>query len=244
MEEGEDLELLFTMTDYLPYVFKDQVASDYFENLIDFSTKNLIDKDPHFSIAALHMVYMGAAYNYLYGLYRLSPKRFDSILIGFHHMIPRDVGIRSWQDFSLIHESSIFDFFRHVGLKETDIKELKAPVKARNDLVHSNGMYVVDTEAFVSASKSMLRCIGKIENACFPGVKKLFFRFVRSEKVDLYDTEDAIDYLRTYFFAEYAVSKRAVSSLSEISFSEYPDRKNSKKFFDALKWARRDLVTE
>lgn len=227
------------LTFFLPWDYKLSADSDYFLELIGIVHHNT-EKQPHvgsvhFALMAMHMIFMGIVYNYISILYAASPKKFNNVFIGFHHDLEKGNEEFSWHKLSNINERTIFEFFRYVGIEKPDICNLKKLVDGRNDLSHTNGVYVGDFQEFSQQSQKYLRGADIINQACFHEIKKMYFRFIRSVKVKLVDQEEAVQYLREYFFREYNIGSKIVDKLSDIGLRDYPRTTNSKKFHSGLK---------
>ncbi len=227
----------YKIFEYLPLKYK--IASDfsYFDNLKNSVERNYNEGDYHFALAGLHMIYMGIVYHYLYRLHRSSPGRFDLMLIGFHNFLKKDEnGEITWHSFCPIHESSIFDFYRSVGVKKDVIGILKKPVKSRNELMHTNGIYVSSENDFSDRSLNYLQCMEKIENFCNDILQKIFKRYLRSLKISLEDEEEAKDYILNDLVPEYGINQTQLVKLLKIKQIDYATTKRNAKFIQrALK---------
>lgn len=228
------MEAVNEINEYLPIRYKTPVDLDYFERLFASVSKNHENEDYHFSLTALHMLYMGIVYHNLYKFYKYSPKKFDLILIGFHNNIkPDKIDDLSWQSLSKIKERSIFEFYRSLGC-DSEIGEFKRTVDDRNDLVHTNGKYVTEEDIFSERSKYYLRCTKKIEEKSADIVLKLFNKYLRSIKVSIFD-EEAKEYLYKDFIVEYGISMNNLKKLKSIVQSAYPcTRSNARLIKKAL----------
>jgi len=142
----------YQIFEYLPLAYKNPSDLDYFNFLTHSVEQNYEIENYHFAIVALHMIYMGIVYHYIYGIFRADKKRFDYALIGFHEFLKNhgvnDCSNLSWHNFSIINESQIFQFYRAVGISKGDITLLKKPVQTRNDMLHTNGTYLSNEEDF------------------------------------------------------------------------------------------------
>lgn len=244
ISDADNLEITrdFTeLTFYLPWKYKITNDSNYFDNLVSDGVYYNINNQPmsgsvHLALGAMHMIFMGVVYNYLIVLNNAFPSEFSLTLIGFHHVVKKEeCNELSWHDFSLISERSILDFFRGVGMNKSNIGKIKEMVDRRNDLMHTNGVYIDDIEKFEEYSKKYLECSEMINQKCFNGVKKLFFDFVKSIKVQFNDDAEAMEYIAEYFSKEYGISPRALDLLKRIKIEEYPDNLNKKLIYDGLK---------
>jgi len=226
------MDSFYQILEYLPLEYK--ISSDfiYFQKLLGSTERNLDAKDYHIALVTLHMIYMGVVYHYIYQLFRSSPKKFDSILIGFHHILKlKNNENISWHVFSKIYESSIFEFYRSLGLKQDVIGGLKSPVNNRNDILHTNGVYIDSESVFNERAQNYLNCLKKIDSACYENYCKLYKKFLRSVSVSLPDKEEANGYFIDDFIREYGVSRIACNNLLKLKKIEYPGSRNNTRLF-------------
>ncbi|MDA2922524.1 hypothetical protein MYX07_04645 [Patescibacteria group bacterium AH-259-L07] len=223
---------------YLPLKYKNPSDTAYFDFLVNSVEQNYEAENYHFGVVALHMIYMGIVYHYIYGIFRADKKRFEYILIGFHDWLKSRAGVSdfdnlSWHNFSVIDESTIFQFYRAVGIPHDQIGNLKSPVKKRNDILHTNGKHLSSEDDFEDRSQIYLQNLEKIWNFCEPEFKKLFFKFLDDIKIEIVDGNEAYGYFEQDFINEYGISKKIISQLAQIPKTEYPADKEV--FFDVVK---------
>ena len=231
------MEAAYQIFDYLSLKYKSPSDMDYFAFLVHSVEQNYQAENYHFAVVALHMIYMGIVYHYIYGILRVDPKRFEHVLIGFHNQLEqrgnlKDFSDISWHNFSIINESTIFQFYRTVGFSKDEIKQLKKPVEQRNDILHTNGIYLASENDFEERSQKYLQNLVKIHLCCFNEFKTLLFQFLNEIMIDIENVSEAILYLEEDFIKEFGINLIIIRSLSEISESEYPER--NKLFFSAF----------
>jgi len=224
--------------EYLPLKYKNPSDTEYFNFLKNSVKQNYNAQNYHFGVVALHMIYMGIVYHYIYGIFRADKKRFEYVLIGFHDRLKDRAKVSnfdnlSWHNFSVIDEAPIFQFYRAVGIPHDQIGTLKSPVKKRNDILHTNGKHLSTEEDFEERSKIYLQNLEKIHAFCKPEYKKLFFQFLNDIKIEIANEDEAQGYFEQDFINEYGISQKIISQLTEISETEYPMDK--KIFFEVLK---------
>ena len=56
--------------EYLPLKYKNPSDTEYFDFLKNSVEQNCDAENYHFGVAALHMIYMGIVYHYIYGIFR------------------------------------------------------------------------------------------------------------------------------------------------------------------------------
>ena len=205
--------------EYLPLTYKNPSDAEYFNFLVYSVEQNLVAENYHFAFLALHMIFMGIIYHYIYALYRADPTKFDNILIGFHdHMESRgkvsDFSDLSWHNFSVINEASIVQFFRSVGLEKGDIKEIKNLINRRNDGAHANGSFVASEEEFQEISLLYLNSLKNIHKSSLSKYKKLHRKFLRNIERFSLDDDEKEEYFRTDFVREYEANQKVIDNLS------------------------------
>lgn len=232
------MDVVYQIFGYLPLKYKNPSDMEYFGFLAHSVEQNYEAKNYHFALVALHMIYMGAVYHYLFRIHLASPTKFNDTLIGFHHQLKEHRQKRkkikvgndefSWHDFSSINEKTIFQFYRAVGLNEEKIGNLRKPVEERNDAVHTNGVYFENLDTFEAKTDTYLKCLGKIDDACGKFTKKLFKKFQRALTIVLLDQEEAEKYLLEDFIPNNSVSSISLEELSEIGRTEYAGKAHNK----------------
>ncbi len=226
----------YEIFEYLPLQYKDQSDLEYFQFLTHSVEQNYNAGNFHFALVALHMIYMGIVYHYIYAIFRADPKKFDLVLIGFHDFLEskkiKDFSNLSWHNFSIINEAHIFQFYRAIGLNKGDVKTLKNPVNNRNDLLHTNGSFLADENRFDELAQQYLQNLQKIHNACQPKYEKLYNKFLRSIKIKP-TKEEAEEFLAQDFIKEYGTNQQVIKDLSKKPKSSYIA--NTKIFFQVLK---------
>jgi hypothetical protein len=231
------METIYEMFEYLPLQYKEPSDLEYFEFLKSSVLQNYEAKNYHFALVAVHMIYMGIVYHYIYAISKADKKRFDYVLIGFHDSLEnkkvKDFENLSWHNFSIINESTIFQFYRAVGITKGDIKILKKPVSERNDITHSNGSFVSEESEFEKRLEKYLQNMVKIDDFCRDEYLKLYNKFLRSIKIKILDESEALGYLEQDFIKEYGVNIKTIKWLSRIKKGDYP--KNVNILFNTLK---------
>jgi len=103
------METAYQIFEYLPLKYKNSSDADYFSFLVHSVDQNYQAENYHFAVVALHMIYMGIVYHYIYGIFRADPKRFEYVLIGFHDRLQvKEIDNISWHSFSNENESTSF----------------------------------------------------------------------------------------------------------------------------------------
>lgn len=127
------MEITNKILEYLPLAYKNSADLEYFNFLIHSVQQNYEAENYHFALVALHMIYMGIVYHYIYGIFRADKERFKLVLIGFERFLENknvdSFDNLSWHNFSIINEAQIFQFYKTVGVLDEDIKTFKNPVK-------------------------------------------------------------------------------------------------------------------
>jgi len=227
----------YNIFDYVPWYYKSPTDEKYFSFLFNSIQQNYNAKNYHFALVALHMVYMGVVYHYIYAISKADPKRFEHVLIGFHSFLERkeskDFDDLAWQDFSLISESNIFQFYRAVGIPKDQIGDLKKPVEKRNDMLHANGIYLSQPEEFADQSQRYRKNLEKIHKFCFPEYQSLFSKFLDEFKIEPQDEREALEYLEQDFIRKYNLNHKTLVDLAEQKNSS--KKKVSILFHDLLK---------
>lgn len=231
------MEIAYQIFEYLPLKYKNPSDAKYFSFLINSVEQNYNFQNYHFAIVALHMIYMGIVYHYIYGIYRADKNRFEYVLIGFYDVLKKgkikDFSEISWHVFSIINESTIFQFFRAVAFPNDKIGELNSPVKKRNDILHTNGIFVQSEEEFEIQSKQYLKNLEKIHTHCVQEYKSLFFQFLNEIKFGMSNVDEAIQYLEQNFIKEFGINIKILQDIYySIPKSQYP--RNKKRFFQAI----------
>jgi hypothetical protein len=101
----------------------------------------------------------------------------------------------SWHIFSNENESTIFQFYRAVGIPNDQIGNLKAPVKKRNDILHTNGIYLTSEDDFEERSQNYLQNLEKIHLFCADEYKTLFIQTISKIEESEYPEEKTLFYL-------------------------------------------------
>jgi len=216
------METAYQIFNYLPLKYKNPTDAEYFDFLVQSVEQNYEAQNYHFAIVALHMIYMGIVYQYTYGIFRADPKRFEYVLIGFHdHLQIRDINELSWHSFSNENESTIFQFYLAVGIPKDEIGKLKAPVKQRNDILHANGTFITNEEEFEGQSQTYLSNLEKIHKYCAKEYEKLFFQFLDQIKIEIFDENEALQYIEDDFIPEFNINSVIINTFSKIAKERY-----------------------
>jgi len=230
------MDTAYQIFEYLPLGYKNPSDMDYFDFLIHSVQQNYEAENYHFAVVALHMIYMGIVYHYIYGIFRADKKRFEYVLIGFHDFLEKnkvkDFENLSWHNFSIINESQIFQFYRAVGISKGDISILKKPVGERNDILHTNGKHLSSESDFEERSQVYLENLEKINQFCKPEYEKLFFDFLNDIEIEIEDKSEANEYFEQDFIKEYGINSKNIEQLSKIKKSQYPT--NKKVFYNVI----------
>ncbi len=227
------METAYQIFDYLPIKYKNPSDADYFSFLAHSVDQNYLAENYHFAVVALHMIYMGIVYHYIYGIFRADPKRFEYVLIGFHDRLQvKEIDNISWLSFSNENESTIFQFYRAVGIPNDQIGNLKAPVKKRNAILHTNGIYLTSEDDFEDRSQKYLQNLERIHQFCADEYKTLFLLFLKEIKIAVENEAEATQYLEGDFIQEFGINSITLRTLSKIDESKYPEEK--KFFYSAI----------
>ena len=228
------MENFYKIIEYLPERYKSTDDQNYFDFLIQSVIDNYEQGNYHFSLVPLHMIYMGVVYNAIYAISSVDSKRFENILIGHHKRLEINDSseIDSWQSFSRINETTIFQFYRAVGISGDEIRSLKEPVTQRNNLLHANGAYFSDKVKFGKEVATYLGNLDKIHTACLNEYQKLFSKFLKEISNEVLDEDEANLYLEN-FMRDYGVSRQVLIRLSKIQKREYPNK--AKIIFNSVK---------
>lgn len=228
------MDTVYQIFEYLPLIYKTPTDTEYFNFLIHSIEQNYEIKNYHFALVALHMIYMGIVYHYIYVIFKTDKKRFEYVLIGFHDRLNiKNIYDISWHSFSNENESTIFQFYQAIGISKDEIGQLKAPVKLRNDILHTNGTFIYNEDQFENQAQIYLRNLQKIDQYCFNEYKKLLFQFLNELKVSIRNKEEALQYLEEYFLKEFEINLNIMKNLSKIDKSQYPEKK--KIFYYVIK---------
>jgi len=227
------MDIAYQIFEYLPIRYKNEKDLGYFEFLIKSVKSNYSAENYHFAFVGLHMIYMGVVYHSIYAMSQADSEQFENVLIGHHKTLEiRDSSaIKSWYSFSRIRESTIFEFYRAVGIPHEEIKKLKAPVKQRNKALHVNEAYLISKEEFDKRSAEYLRNLEKIHKFCSQVYEKLFFQFLEGFRIEVTDVDEGKLRLEG-FIADYGVSIKSLEQLTLIREKDYPH--NTKFIYNAI----------
>ncbi len=220
------MDTTYQIFEYLPLAYKNTPDAEYFDFLIHSVQQNYEAENYHFAVVALHMIYMGIVYYYIYVMFKANRKRFEYVLIGFHKTLEQKAGENSgvkniddlsWHNFSTIKESIIFEFYKAVGIQKDKIGNLRAPVGRRNDILHTNGTYINKDggEEFEQQVLSYSKNLEVIHQHCIKDYQKLYRRFLRSFKIEVQDQSEAGEYLNQDFIKEYSINLITIKELSK-----------------------------
>ena len=204
---------------------KSEYGNDYYTNISWQVDPNFLD----YSKVVLSIIDITEKYNF----YREKKFLFNNapvaIWIADYSRITKFIRNHS---FSNENESTIFQFYRAVGIPNDQIGNLKAPVKKRNDILHTNGIYLTSENDFGERSQKYLQNLEKIHQFCADEYKTLFIRFLGDIKVDVEDEAEATQYLEEDFIQEFGINSIIIQTISKIEESEYP--KEKKLFYSAI----------
>ena len=221
---------------YLPIKYLSQNDAYYFEFLKDSVVQNYSNKNYNFAIISLHIIYMGIVYQYLYRIYRADVNRFKNVLIGFFHDIfqgrSEDFSSLSWQNFSVIPEKTICEFYRVVGMNKDKIGVLKKVISDRNDIMHATGSFIGEELTFDDGLKKYMNCLDIIHKACTKENTNLFLNYIKGVEININSIDDVLLYIEDDFIKRYMLNYCVVLQIAEISKEGYP--KDKKVFYDAL----------
>ncbi len=221
---------------FIPLYFNTPDDKDYFAFLRHSIEQNFNAQNYHFSLVAMHMMYMGIVYHYIFWIYKADPKRFDHMLIGFHDMLKiASLDDITWHLFVNCDESAIFQFYRAVGIPKDQIGNLKRPVKVRNDMLHANGKYLATLDEYELKITEYIRYLSKIHDHCKDEIKVLYHGFLGSIKLKIETEDEAKSYLEQDFFQLYSMNLASMKTLKRIGYSSYSGRPiNAKTIKNAL----------
>ncbi|MDD9807942.1 MAG: hypothetical protein OXU34_06700 [Gammaproteobacteria bacterium] len=227
------MDIAYQIFEYLPMRYKNEKDLGYFGLLVKSVESNYSVENYHFAFVGLHMIYMGIVYHSIYAMSQADSEQFENVLIGHHKALEiRDSSaVKSWDSFSRIRESTIFEFYRAVRISHEEIKKLKAPVKQRNKALHVNEAYLISKEEFDKRSAEYLQNLEKIQESCSQVYEKLFFQFLRGFQIEVADVDEGKLRLEE-FIADYGVSMRSLEQLAKIQEKEYPY--NTKFIYNAI----------
>lgn len=232
------MDIACQIFEYLPMRYKGR-DPEYFEFLIESVGSNYSAENYHFAFVGLHMIYMGIVYHSIYAISQADSGQFENVLIGHHNALNiRDSSkVESWHSFSRINESTVFEFYRAVGIPPDKIGDLKAPVSKRNDAVHANGLYLSNKEEFDKNSTEYLRNLEKIQEFCSQVYEKLFFQFLKGFQTEIADADEGKLRLEEFIY-DYGVSIKSLERLALIQEKEYPHNAecpyNTKFIYNAI----------
>jgi len=231
------MEQLYEIDKFVPVYFSSPDDKEYFAFLRHSIEQNYEAQNYHFSLVAMHMMYMGIVYHYIFWIYKADPKRFDHILIGFHDALQiTSIDSISWHMFVGCGESNIFQFYRAVGIPKDQIGNLKQPVKVRNDMLHANGKFLSSIEDYDLKTNEYLRYLHKIHNYCKDELKSLFFVFLDSIELKIETEDEAKGYIKQELLQKYNLNQVTIENLSKIGHTTYTGRPiNAKIIKGALK---------
>jgi len=230
------MDQLYEIDKFAPIYFSSPDDRDYFSFLRHSVEQNFEAQNYHFSLVAMHMLYMGIVYHYIFWIYKADPKRFDHILIGFHDALKiTSLDNISWHMFVNCGESNIFQFYRAVGIPKDQIGNLRQPVRVRNEMLHSNGKFLSSIGDYELKMNEYLLYLNKIHDHCKDEIKTLFFEFLDSVELKIETTEEAVGYLTQDLLQKYNMNLNTIKYLSKIGHTTYPGRPvNTKIIKDAL----------
>ena len=216
------METAYQIFEYLPLKYKNPSDTDFFSFPAHSIEQNYKAENYHFAVIALHMIYMGIVYYYIYGIFQADKKRFEYVLIGFHDKLQvKELANISRRSFANEKESTIFQFYRAVGIPNDQIGNLKAPVKNRNDILHTNGIYLTSEEDFEERAQTYLQNVERIHEFCVVEFKKLFLRFLDKIKIDIENKEEAGQYIQVDFIFERILSCQQIILNAQLFIQRY-----------------------
>lgn len=237
------MDQLYEIDKFLPAYFSSPDDRDYFSFLRHSVEQNYEAQNYHFSLVAMHMLYMGIVYHYIYWIYKADPKRFDHILIGFHDLLKiTSLDNISWHMFVKCPEKSIFQFYRAVGIPKDQIGNLRRPVTVRDDMLHANGRFLSDADEYEMKIGEYVRYLNKIHDHCKDETKELLLQFLESITVKIDTIEQATTYIKEDLLQKYNLNLATIRNLSKVGHTIYTGRPvNARIIKDALVSVAEDL---
>src|SRR5215216_5031767 len=125
--------------EYLPISFRNQSEQEYITFLWEsFETNYDAEKYP-FAFLAYHMLFMCFVYFEIWQIKANHVTDFEKAMIGFNKDMENEL-MKASTPFMLwrVNESSVFRFFKLIGMSNSEIGECTKLVSERNDTAHSN----------------------------------------------------------------------------------------------------------
>ena len=182
------IEDAYEILDYLPYSYKSTTEQDYINFLWDSFQSNFNDEKYQFSLLAYHMLFMSFVYFNIWQIKSYYKEVFEHTVIGFPlgHQKALLNG-NSPFEFSLVKESSIFQYFQMIKCNSGKIGRYKKLVKNRNNIAHASGHIYYDNESAVENEiVEILRCVREIQESSKLVITECFKNFL----IDNWDNEN------------------------------------------------------
>lgn len=171
--------------DYLPVSYKNPTEKEYVEFLWDAFLTNYNNEKYPFAFLSYHMLFMCFVYFEIWQIKENCADDFQKAMIGFSKDMEKEL-LESKTPFALwqVNESSVFRFFKLIGLENSDIGRFTKIVKDRNDAAHSNGNIFYKNKVSLEAKiYEMISCMETIQNTSKPIIEKAFHSFLIDSQI-------------------------------------------------------------
>ncbi|HZK46425.1 MAG TPA: hypothetical protein VFC64_00580 [Atopostipes sp.] len=228
-------EIIYSLNDYLPLLYKDESESEYIKTLfkaLEISYSNALYQ---FAYIQLHMIFMVCIYYILIKINVLVPKDIENAL---HYMIKdrsrvKDFyGLSNTRDgelyfgsFAVLGESDVFLLLKIAGIDADLQGELKKLVEERNKYAHANGNITITSQTTIDDKISKyINTLERVQRLVKPIIEGLYRKTLINP--DFYDPEERLGYLddseqiREEFIKKHSLSSKDVNICRKFNIAE------------------------
>lgn len=166
---------------YLPIRYKTTTEEEYIDYLWETFITNYESGKYQFAFLAYHMIFMCFVYYEIWQVKENCIDDFQKAMVGFNKDIEKELlNAKTPFIFWQVNESTVFRFFKLIGLNNDIIGKLANIVKEKNKLAHANGnIFYKDCESLKKKIEEILNCVLVIQLITENIVNNLYERFLQ-----------------------------------------------------------------
>lgn len=173
----EEAQIIF---EYLPVYYNDLEEKEYIDFLWETFIINYKSEKYSFAFLSYYMLFMCFVYFEIWKIKENFSEDFQKAMVGFNKDIENEL-LKATTPYSFwqISESTVFRFFKLIGLDNSCIGRFTAIVKERNNVAHSNGhIFYKNKENLDEKITEIICCVDDIQDRSKPIIEKVYQNFL------------------------------------------------------------------
>ncbi len=212
------MEEVYRIFDYLPLRYKSSEEEQYVSFLWSAFEKNYEAEHYQFAFLSFHMLFMSFVYTTIWKIKSIHPEDFEHISLGFDECI-----IESTSPFSFAgeRESKIMSVFKYWGVDKAQIGKYKKLVNKRNDVAHSNGKIIYNSnESLEEQINEIIGFCKQIQLKTISSIQSSYEEFITENySVDESAFQSAEEMLNDIFIHNHYLSRMDILACSNFDIN-------------------------